>query len=406
MAKNNKTVANVPNLRFPNFKGDWQPQKLGEIAQFSKGKGISKLDIVENGTTKCIRYGELYTDYSEVIDRVLSTTNIEESKLVISKKNDVIIPSSGETPIDIAKASCVIKSGIALGGDLNIIKTDINGVFLSYYLNSKKRNEIASLAQGSSVVHLYSKQLSKLNLCIPLEKEQNKLAYFLITIDNRISTQIKIIQSIESLMSGLVQDIFSQKLRFKNDEGNEFPDWVSKKLSEIGEIITGKTPKTSDKKLWNGNIDFVTPTDIIEGEKYQIKTSRKVKETESIKILPKGAILYTCIASIGKITITKNLSISNQQINSLIVKGEYSNEFVYYALLNLTPKIKATQSTTTLPIINKTDFSKFKINLPSLTEQTKIANFLSSIDEKINKEKSVLEQYQQQKKYLLQNLFI
>jgi type I restriction enzyme S subunit len=167
---------NIPALRFPEFKGEWEKHNLGEIASFSKGKGISKADIVENGATECIRYGELYTTYGETIDDVKSRTNIDVNDLVLSESNDVIIPASGETQIDIATASCVLRGGIALGGDLNIIKTQNNGVFLSYYLNYKKKQEIASLAQGVSVVHLYSSQLSLLELNLPLRAEQDKIA--------------------------------------------------------------------------------------------------------------------------------------------------------------------------------------------------------------------------------------
>jgi len=169
---------NTPKIRFPDFKGDWINNSLGEIAKFSKGKGISKEDISESGETECIRYGELYTTYNETIDTVFSKTNLDTSDFVLSEANDIIIPASGETQIDIAKASCVLKSGIALGGDLNIIKSPNNGVFLSYYLNSKKKIDIAQLAQGISVVHLYAGQLSKLQLRIPSLPEQQKIASF------------------------------------------------------------------------------------------------------------------------------------------------------------------------------------------------------------------------------------
>ena len=167
-------------MRFPGFEGDWEVKKLGEIAKFSKGKGISKIDVVEDGATECIRYGELYTHYGETVDEIKSKTNIDKSSLVLSEANDVIIPASGETQIDIATASCVLKSGVALGGDLNIIKTSNNGVFLSYYLNSSKKMEIARLSQGISVVHLYSSQLALLNLKLPILSEQNKIATFLL----------------------------------------------------------------------------------------------------------------------------------------------------------------------------------------------------------------------------------
>ena len=114
----------VPNYRFPEFKndGEWKEKELGEIAKFAKGKGISKSDVVENGILPCIRYGELYTHYKEIITDVFSFTNVPVEGLILSKVNDVIIPSSGETHEDIATASCVMKNGVALGGDLIVIR--------------------------------------------------------------------------------------------------------------------------------------------------------------------------------------------------------------------------------------------------------------------------------------------
>src|SRR5690606_25921116 len=96
-----------------NAYPDWEEKRLGKIATFSKGKGISKNDIYENGDIECIRYGELYTNYKEVISKVISKTKTSNQDLVLSEANDVIIPSSGETSIDIATASCVLRKGIA-----------------------------------------------------------------------------------------------------------------------------------------------------------------------------------------------------------------------------------------------------------------------------------------------------
>lgn len=165
----------IPKLRFREFEKEWEEKNLKNIAIFSKGKLISKEDISETGI-ECIRYGELYTTYNEVISNVVSKTNLNISNLVLSEKNDIIIPCSGETAMDIAKASCVIKSGVALGGDLNILKLKENGIFLSYYLNNKAKYQIASLAQGASVVHLYEDHLKKLKVKIPNLKEQKKIA--------------------------------------------------------------------------------------------------------------------------------------------------------------------------------------------------------------------------------------
>ncbi|MEO2053084.1 MAG: restriction endonuclease subunit S [Allomuricauda sp.] len=200
----------VPDYRFPEFEndGDWEEKSLGKVAEFSKGKGISKSDIVENGKLPCIRYGELYTHYKETIENIKSSTNLDASDLVLSEINDVIIPASGETQIDIATASCVLKEGVALGGDLNIIKTEINGVFLAYYLNNAKKKAIAQIAQGVSVVHLYSSQLKTLRVNIPKPKEQQKVASCLSAVDELIGSQEKKIEQLQQHKKGLMQGLF------------------------------------------------------------------------------------------------------------------------------------------------------------------------------------------------------
>ena len=199
-------------LRFKDENGkdypDWEEKKLGEVAKFSKGKGISKSEVCEDGINECIRYGELYTRYGEVIQNIFSKTNFDINKAVISQANDVIIPASGETQIDIATASCVMKSGVILGGDLNIIRSKNNGIFLSYYLNSARKLDIANLAQGISVVHLYSSQLSLLNLSLPCIEEQQKIANFLSGIDVKIENTNQQINQMQNFKKGLLQQLF------------------------------------------------------------------------------------------------------------------------------------------------------------------------------------------------------
>ncbi|MDX6693217.1 MAG: type restriction enzyme, subunit [Blastocatellia bacterium] len=199
-------------IRFKDDNGndfaDWEEKKLGDVAKFSKGKGISKSDVSESGNLECIRYGQLYTHYKETITEVISRTNINESQLVLSEYNDVIIPASGETQLDIATASCVLKTGVALGGDLNIIKSKMNGVFLSYYLNNKKKLDIANLAQGISVVHLYPSQLATLRIDVPHIEEQNKLAKFISEIDKKINLVKQQIEKTQTFKKGLLQQMF------------------------------------------------------------------------------------------------------------------------------------------------------------------------------------------------------
>ena len=186
---------------------------MSDIANLSKGIGISKDQLSADGES-CILYGELYTKYkSETIKEVISKTNIDNTKLVKSKANDVIIPCSGETAEEIATARCVLKDDILLGGDLNVIRLHgYDGSFMSYQLNGKRKYDIAKVAQGVSVVHLYGEHLKNTKTINPSLNEQKKIANLLSLLDERISTQNKIIEKLEALIKGIRNDVFG-KLR-------------------------------------------------------------------------------------------------------------------------------------------------------------------------------------------------
>ena len=174
-----------------------------------KGTGISKDQLSDDGEP-CILYGELYTKYkSETIREVISKTNINNTKLVRSKANDVIIPCSGETAEDIATARCVLNGNILLGGDLNIIRLHgYDGAFMSYQLNGRRKYDIAKVAQGVSVVHLYGEHLKGVKTINPCLTEQKKIASLLTLLDERIATQNKIIDKLQSLIKGIRNDVF------------------------------------------------------------------------------------------------------------------------------------------------------------------------------------------------------
>ncbi|WP_348799355.1 restriction endonuclease subunit S [Flavobacterium adhaerens] len=412
ITKKNKNISNVPNLRFPGFEKEWETKNLGDIATFSKGKGISKIDIKENGVIECIRYGELYTHYGEVIDEIKSKTNVNMSALVLSDANDVIIPASGETTIDIATASCVLKSGVALGGDLNIIKTDNNGVFLSYYLNSKKKLEIANLAQGISVVHLYSSQLASLSLSLPKLEEQNRISAFLALLAERIQTQNKIIEELETLIKDFRNQIFKQKIRFKDEFGNEFPEWEIYKLKEVSERIVHKNSENNQNILTiSAQFGLISQLDFFNKSVssknvsgyYLLKENDFAYNKSYSNGYPMGAIkrlkryekgivstLYICFrfkktVSIDFIEQYFESGIQNSEIEKIAQEGARN-----HGLLN----------------VGVSDFFDIKINLPSINEQKQIASFLTKIDQKIETEKQILEQLQKQKKYLLQQMFV
>jgi type I restriction enzyme S subunit len=236
----------TPKLRFPEFRAEhgWAETFLGAEATFQKGRGVSKAEIDPKGSRLCIRYGELYTRYGEVIREVFSKTNAAESTLFLSRKNDVIVPGSGETKEDIATASCVLLDHVALGGDLNVIRTKHNGIFLSYFLNGPKRREIAKVAQGDTVVHLYPSQLEELPIAFPTDGEQQKIADCLTSLDEVIAAQGRKVEALKAHKKGLMQRLFPRegetlpRLRFP--EFGHAPEWDEVDLGEVAEIKLGK----------------------------------------------------------------------------------------------------------------------------------------------------------------------
>jgi len=202
------------SLRFKSDKGadfpDWKPARLGDIADFLKGKGVSKADTESGGQTPCIRYAELYTSYGQIIDEPISKTSEDQSSLLLSEGGEVIVPASGESAEDIATFAYVARAGVALGSDLNVIRArGVSGEFLARFLSGFRRVQIAKLAQGNSVVHLYAGQLAQVTVEIPHSDEQEKICRFLAALDDKISSVAQQVSHTENFKKGLVQQMFA-----------------------------------------------------------------------------------------------------------------------------------------------------------------------------------------------------
>ena len=148
---------------------------------------MSKEDISNEGTIPCILYGELYTTYLNKIENIVSRIKLR-TNIILAKKGDVILPLSGETPLDISNSAVIPFDGVALGGDLIALRTSLNPLFLSYQLSSKRKLQIARLAQGKSVVHSNPNQLMKLWIFYPSKKEQDKIAQTLFCVSKKNRT--------------------------------------------------------------------------------------------------------------------------------------------------------------------------------------------------------------------------
>ena len=398
-----------PKLRFKEFDDDWSPYVLKDFVSFRKGKGISKADISENGINECIRYGELYTTYGQVIDHIHSKTNVSKSECILSKAGDVIIPASGETQIDIATASCVLHDDIILSGDLNILSHEENGSWLAYYLSSAKKLEIAQLAQGNSVVHLYSSQLKDLKINKPSKEEQTKIASFLSNVDEKISQLTQKLELLSQYKQGMMQKLFSQQIRFRADDGSEFGEWETTTLGQTGKFIGGGTPSKENSEFWEGSIPWISSSDLTEESIFKINITRFISQNalnqSATKLVPANSILIVSRVGVGKVAITPNEICTSQDFTSLTLhKG--SSIFFAYLIKSLTPYLLEMNQGTSIKGFIKDDLANLELKIPCIEEQTKIANFLSAIDQKIEVVAQQIEQAKTWKKGLLQQMFV
>jgi len=407
----------VPKLRFPEFRGAsaWEPATLGEKSSILKGKGISKADLDPLGPQACIRYGELYTRYGETISLAVSRTKVPASELFLSKPDDVIIPSSGETKIDIAKASCVLAGGIALGGDLNVIRSKLNGTFLSYYLNGPKRQDIAKVAQGDTVVHLYPHQLEALHIAVPSPAEQQKIAECLSSVDELMAAQARKVDALKTHKKGLMQQLFPREgetqphLRFP--EFKNAGEWEEQKLEDLAKRGSGHTPNKAKQEYYNGGIKWVSLADSKRLDNGLISETAIVISEQGIKnssavLHTAGSVILSRDAGVGKSAVmSESMAVSQHFIVWTCEKHRLSNWFLYYILQIKKPVFESVASGSTIKTIGLPFFKELRIIVPPVPEQQHIATCLSSLDALITAETQKHEALKTHKKGLMQQLF-
>ena len=388
-------------MRFPEFSGEWEETTLGKISEITKGSGISKDQLSEQGSP-CILYGELYTKYkSEIIGEVYSRTELDSSSLVKSKANDVIIPCSGETAIDISTARCVPFNNILLGGDLNIIRLkNDDGGFFAYQLNGVRKTDIARVAQGVSVVHLYGENLKQIIVYHPAIEEQKKITRLLSLIDERIATQNKIIEKLESLIKGLSQRLLSPK-----------QGWTSYKLDELCQIKSGYSGiQVSFQTAYK-----VSRIETISNHCINMSRIGFVKEIPQEYKLRVGDILFSNINSVQYIGntafIDKDYGLYHG-MNLLRIVPDSRIVFPRFIHLLLCSErlLRHFQSICNKAVsqasINQTSLGKTIMTIPSYKEQQHICCIIESVERKLDIETSLLKMLQYQKQYLLRQMFI
>lgn len=395
----------VPKLRFKEFDGEIEIYKFENLFAFSTGKNIKQKEASPEFEIPCVRYGELYHMYNEVIDKVINKTNLDESELNFSKGNEILLPSAGEDPLDIGSASALTLENIAIGRTINVLrplnKNIYSQVFVSYYINQRLRKKISTLAKGSSISNVYNSDLKILKINLPTLKEQQKIATFLTAVDTKIQQLGQKKELLANYKKGVMQQLFSQQLRFKPtqslrgtkqslDNKEQFPDWEEKKLWEIA---TKKSSNISANTIEEnfGNYKLY-------GASGYIKSIDFYREEEDyISIVKDGA-------GVGRTLLCEENSSVLGTLDIIQPKIKVNLYFLYSVLNNI--KFKKYIIGSTIPHIYFKDYSKEKIKIPSLKEQQKIANYLSALDKKIETVQTQIDKTQAFKKGLLQQMFV
>lgn len=414
---------NTPKLRFKGFTDDWEQRKLDTVAKFSKGSGYSKGDLIETGTP-IILYGRLYTKYETSISDVDTYVEAKEGS-VYSKGGEVIVPASGETAEDIARAATVDKSGILLGGDLNVVmpNEDINSAFLAISIsNGNSQRELAKKAQGKSVVHIHNEEIRNLIVPFPIKAEQNRIVDYFSTLDHLITLHQRKCDETKQLKKFMLQKMFP-----KNGEKNPeirfegFTDaWEQRKLGDSCKLngrigFRGYTEKDIVTKEIGGVLTF-SPTNIVDNKltmecKNTYITREKYDESPEIKIF-NGDILFVKTGStLGKSALVTGLK-EDASINPQIVvmRVEKDKEtFMSNVLITdgIKKQVTAVKIGGAVPTMTETELKNIKYYEPvEKEEQKRIGQYFEHLDHLITLHQRKCEKLKALKKFMLQNMFI
>ncbi|WP_216075573.1 restriction endonuclease subunit S [Acinetobacter indicus] len=396
----------APKLRFKEFDGDWCFRKIGDISEcIVPGRNKPKLF---DGDIPWVTTPDL-KDKTYVSDtRSNYYISEDEAKSVGSKivpTNSVIMSCVGDLGL-----FAINTKPIVINQQLHAFILDDHKYSSIFVLNALSKNQdyIEKVATKTALPYLNKDNCNSIPLFLCSFKEQTKIASFLSAVDEKINQLTQKHQLLSQYKQGMMQKLFSQQLRFKADDGSEFGEWENTVLGDIADIVGGGTPSTNNEEYWSGDVVWLTPSEI--NQKFIGESKRTISELgvqkSSAKKLPIGTILFTSRATIGEVAIAIAEVTTNQGFQSFISNEKTFNEFLYYWIVNNKKSFIERASGSTFLEISKSKIQPMEISLPCLEEQTKIANFLSAIDQKIEVVAQQIEQAKTWKKGLLQQMFV
>jgi type I restriction enzyme S subunit len=397
-----------PKLRFQEFDGAWSNSKIDDIAVVTSGGTPSRSNLTFwDGNIPWVTTSLVDFNIIQSAEEFITQKGLDNSSAKLFPKNTILMAMYGQ---GITRGKVAI-----LGIDATTnqacaaikLQSNYDTQFIFQNLMSRYE-EIRDLSNDGGQKNLSAGIIKEIEVNYPEKREQIKIASFLSVVDEKISQLTQKHQLLREYKQGMMQKLFSQQIRFKADDGSEFGEWENTVLGDIADIVGGGTPSTNNQAYWSGDVVWLTPSEI--NQKFIGESKRTISELgvqkSSAKKLPIGTILFTSRATIGEVAIAIAEVTTNQGFQSFISNEKTFNEFLYYWIVNNKKSFIERASGSTFLEISKSKIQPMEISLPCLEEQTKIANFLSAIDQKIEVVAQQIEQAKQWKKGLLQQMFI
>lgn len=433
--KKEKPLAPISEDEIPfDIPDNWEWIHFVDAGYFVRGSGIKRDEVTSSGFP-CVRYGEMYTTYKESFYRTVSfTSETVFQKAYKAHFNDVLMALTGENNVDIALARVYLgKQEIAYGGDLTKFTPIMtSGRYVALVVNSAYGIERKSkVAKGNIIVHISNDNLASIPFPLPPLAEQHRI----VARVDELMAKIDELEAVEKelvalkkafpgdMKASLLQAAMQGKLTHQLPEDGsaadllasiraekeqlirekkikkekplapisvdeipfDIPDsWEWVRLSYIGEIVGGGTPKTEVPSYWDGDIPWLTPADMKNVMSRYVKNGERFITEEGLansssRLMPKGTVLYSSRAPIGYIAISENDICTNQGFKSVVPYIHGLSEYLYYAIIQATPGIVKRASGTTFKEISGSEFGKTVIPLPPLAEQKRIVEKLDKL---------------------------
>ncbi|KZX10966.1 restriction endonuclease subunit S [Methanobrevibacter filiformis] len=408
MSKNN-----TPKLRFPEFSDHWEEKKLGEIA-YIKGrigwKNLKQSEYTEDGpyliAGKHIHNGVIHWKKCDHI----SYERYKESEEIALENGDIIFSKDGSlgNPALIEN----LKVEATINGTMMLVRFGNNLVNPSYFYQILNSNYffrlLYVLKSGSSIPHIFQRDMKNFKFPLSKIKEQTKIANFLTQVDEKINLLEKKLDIFKDFKKFCLQQLFAQKLRFKNANDENYPEWEKISLGKIAAVKKGFTPSTNNSSNWDeGDIPWLSIADMKKG-KYLDHTSKQItkKGSNDKDMVKKGSLIMSFKLTIGRLAILNRDMYTNEAIcNFQWYSSSVLTEYMYYYLNSINMKKYGSQAAKGITL-NNDSLETIPIKLPIFEEQEKIANFLINLDNKLDKIAIELENTKEFKKGLLQQMFI